>query len=353
MKRVSLAICDSNRLYCERLGEYLRNNLKLSFDITSFTDTQKLLEYLKNDEVSLLIISEKEFDNISQRTEVTNNVEAGDANEYHLMMRRIKNTIIVCNDEGQNRSSDENISYVSRLLPASEIVRQVIRICTESPEDFEGLSPKKSGKRCRVLGLYTPIPGCGQSLMSMNLGEVLSEEGRSILISFECFSPLSVLFDEEGSEDLMDLFYHAECNPESFSLHLERMKITKNGLDLIKPAMTPMQIREIDPGKVKELIRLLIEEAGYENVVLDITTLPEGFPDILAMCDVIYTIEGQGSADQRRISLYNQTILQSGYEQILEKTVKMSPPERGGREALKRSARELVKKGLEVTGLGA
>ena len=26
MKRVSLAICDSNRLYCERLGEYLRNN---------------------------------------------------------------------------------------------------------------------------------------------------------------------------------------------------------------------------------------------------------------------------------------------------------------------------------------
>lgn len=335
MKRVSLAICDSNRLYCERLGEYLRNNLKLSFEITSFTGTEMFLEYLKNDEVSLLIISEREYDEIRQR------------------LSGVKNIILLCENMAPGEALPSGIRCVSRLLPASEIIRQVIDICTESPDDFKGLSPQKSGKSCRVTGLYTPIPGCGQSLMSMNLGEALSEEGRSILISFESFSPLSVLFDEEGSEDLMDLFYHAECNPESFSLHLERMKIQKNGLDLVKPAMTPMQIREIDPGKVKELVRLLAEEAGYENVILDITALPDKFLEILALCDVIYTIEGRGSADSRRISLYNQTLLQSGYEQIMEKTVKCGPPEHGGREALKRSARELIKMGLEVTSLGA
>ncbi len=340
MKRVSLAICDSNSLYCQRLGEYLRNNLKLSFEITSFTETEMFLEYLKKDEVSLLIVSEREYDEIMKSSS-------------EGMTRQVKNIIVLCDNSAPDRAFPGNTRYVSRLLPASEIIRGVIDICTESPDDFRGLSLQKSGKKCRVTGLYTPIPGCGQSLMSINLGEVLSEKERSILISFECFSPLSVLFDEEGSEDLMDLFYHAECNPESFPLHLERMKIQKNSLDIIKPAMTPMQIREIDPVKVKELIRLLSEDAGYENVILDITALPERFLDILNMCDVIYTIEGQGSADSRRLSLYNQTLLQSGYEQILEKTVKCSPPDRGGKEALKRSAEDLLKRGLEVTGLGA
>ena len=38
MKKLKLAICDKDDIYCHRLDEYLRGNLKLSFDILSFTD---------------------------------------------------------------------------------------------------------------------------------------------------------------------------------------------------------------------------------------------------------------------------------------------------------------------------
>ena len=66
MKRAQLAICDSNRTYCERLSEYLRNSLNFSFEIISFTEGEKLLAHLENAEVSLLIISHRHYEDLGK-----------------------------------------------------------------------------------------------------------------------------------------------------------------------------------------------------------------------------------------------------------------------------------------------
>ena len=50
MGKVILAVCDRNRMYCERLQEYLRNHLKLSFELHAFTDVEKLLQFSKGNE---------------------------------------------------------------------------------------------------------------------------------------------------------------------------------------------------------------------------------------------------------------------------------------------------------------
>ncbi len=337
MKRAQLAICDSNRTYCERLSEYLRNSLNFSFEIISFTEGEKLLAHLENAEVSLLIISHRHYENLGKE----------------IPQERTKNIIVLVDDEDTTvPPGDERVRYVSRLLPASEIVRQVIDICTGRPEDFRGIVTRKTDRKCLVTGLYTPIPGCGQQALALSLGEALSGRGKSLLLSFEGFSPLTMLFDAEAKEDLMDLFYHADCNPESFPLHLERMRLNRKGLDIIKPAATPMQLREVTADRVKELISLLSEAAGYENVILDLREYPDSFFEILDLCDVIYMIEGTGSGDQRRISLYNQSLVESGFEDIPEKTVKCRPGDSTGPNG-QWNAGALIRQGLEVTGPGA
>jgi hypothetical protein len=338
MNRSVMAVCDSNRVYCERLQEYLRNNLKLSFEYVSFTDSERLLKYLESDEVSLLIISESEYRKIAVSS----------------FERQVKN-IIVLIDEELRAAEDESgtLKYVSRLLPAKEIVRQVISICTGSIQDFEGLSPKRSGRECRVIGFYTPVSGAGQTRMALSLGAGFAGEGKSILISFESFSPLSLEFGTDTDEDLTDLFYHADCNPQSIALHLERMLGHKGSLDLVPPARTSVQLKEITFDKVKNLIKLLSEEAGYEYVLLDLKDYPNGFLDILSMCDVIYTIVGTGQYDQHRISLYNQTLIENGYDEVIEKTIRCRAPERGQRQMSTGAVKMLIQQGREVAGLGA
>jgi hypothetical protein len=338
MNRSVMAVCDSNRIYCERLQEYLRNNLKLSFEYISFTDGKKLLEYLESSEVSLLIISESEY------------LGTGESS----FERSVKNIIVLKDDEvSRTEDEKETIRYVSRLLPASEIVRQVINICTGSIQDFEGLSPEKSGKKCRVIGLYTPVSGAGQTSMALSLGGGFAREGKSILLSFESFSPLSLEFGADTDEDMTDLFYHADCNPQSIALHLERMLGHKGALDLVPPARTSIQLKEITFDKVKNMIKLLSEEAGYEYVLLDLKDYPDGFLDILSMCDVIYTIVGSDKYDQHRISLYNQTLIENGFDEVIEKTVKCRAVERSQGQMSAGAVKNLMRQGLEVTGLGA
>ena len=46
MNRPLLAICDTERDYCRRLDEYLRDHLNLSFEICSFTDTEIFKEFV-------------------------------------------------------------------------------------------------------------------------------------------------------------------------------------------------------------------------------------------------------------------------------------------------------------------
>ena len=47
MNRPLLTICDTEKDYCRRLDEYLRDHLNLSFEICSFTDAEIFKEFVK------------------------------------------------------------------------------------------------------------------------------------------------------------------------------------------------------------------------------------------------------------------------------------------------------------------
>ena len=336
MKKTVLAICDSDAGYVMRLQEYLRNNLQLSFEIISFTESSKLIEYLGGNVVSLLIITSRELSKMDEEA----------------MERAVRNTIVLWDEEAPSAKEDKTVRYVSRLCPASEIVRKVIEICMERADDFNGLTHTGLTTGHKVIGLFTPISGCGQSELAISIGKELSSKGRSILVSFESFSRLSLQTEGSTKEDLTDLMYIAECNPDSFGLYLERMLIRMEGIDIVPPAGTAMQIKEINASKVKLLIDLLSEKGGYEYIILDLKEYPDGFLDILSGCDIIYTITGESDEEQQRIAMYNRTLIENGYEDVAEKTVKCRSLVRKVTAPAPVSAAALIQKGREVLELG-
>ncbi len=340
MSNMVLAVFDKSSFYCMRLAEYLRNNIKLTFDIQAFTQREEFLKFYENNRIPLLIISSECLKEM----------------EKEMSPERMKNVIILEEDPGYKDSGGimgDGAVHISKFLPAMRIVETVLELCVERAEDFTDLGIRSGAEKCRVVGFYTPLSGSGQTSLAVLMGEQLSGEGKSILLSFESFSSLTKSFGQESPEDITDLMYYAECERDKFSLYLERIKITKSGLDYIAPARTSMQIRELTGEKIKNLIDLLWSVGGYEYVLLDLKDYPEGFFEILGLCDVVYTIGRNNSADQYRMGKYNKVLCENGYESVIGKTVKCFFPE--GRSGLtyRRYIRELISEGREVQSVGA
>ena len=55
------AICDSQQNYVYKLTEYLNQKRAVPFQIVAFSSVEKFLEYEKNTEVELLLITEELF----------------------------------------------------------------------------------------------------------------------------------------------------------------------------------------------------------------------------------------------------------------------------------------------------
>lgn len=343
MSNVILTVCDSNRMYCERLQEYLRNNLKLSFDIHAFTDMEMLLRFSKEKEISLLVVSE----GILGRSNL-------DVRYEHF-----ENVIILDEEMGkyvpgeQTLFPNANVRHLSKYIPASQIAEGILEFCTSMAEGFSGLSINATPRNARVVGLFTPLSRSGQTMLTVKMGELLAREHKTIMLSFESFSALPSMFETESEEDITDLLYFADCERDKFCLYLEKIKKSRNGLDYITPARTAMQVKEITAAKIRELITLLAKEAGYEYVLLDLKEYPDGFFDILGMCDVVYTIVRNNSADHYRIGKYNSVLSENGYEQVITKTIKFLMPDVREGTGYNRYVEALLAQGQEVFSLGA
>ncbi|RKM58897.1 hypothetical protein D6855_12130 [Butyrivibrio sp. CB08] len=334
-----LAIFDQSEIYSMRLSEYLREHLKLAFEIQTFSVEEEFNSFLESEEVSLLVAS---------------SLAIQDSED--LIRKRCGSVMILEEEDFKGPSrwdQEDGFFHMSKFLPAGKVLEKILEVCMERPERFPDLGIKHEGNVCKVIGLYTPLSGSGQTTLAVQMGEQLSKNGKAILISFESFSALTKSFDSEALQDISDMMYYADCERDKFCIYLEKIKVRKYGLDYIAPAKTAMQIKEMGADKVRDLIALLAEEAGYEYVILDLKDYPDGFFEILNMCDVLYTINRNNSADQYRMGKYNRVLCENGYEDVLSKTIKCLFPDEKGGASYKRYVRELIEKGQGVLGLGA
>ncbi len=344
MNNLIMAVCDADRQYCIRLSEYLRSHLELSFNIQAFTEVSQLRSFTDEQVVSLLVSSDSFFDEFAKET---------------LESDRIKNVLVLeqTNSVGIKENEDEHfgatVHRMSKYVPASEVARKVLDICSMSAEDFEGLGMRGQESECRVIGFYTPISRSGQTTMAIRMGEKLSEMGKTLLLSFESFSSITGQFETDTGENIIDLMYYADCDRDKFCIYLEKMRLSKNGLDYIIPPVTSGEIRQINAIRLKELMKLLSEKGGYKYIILDLKDYPEDFGEILSMCDVVYTIGRNNSRDHYRIASYNKVLSQNGYDSVLASTIKVNLPDARDVNAYNSCIDSKLKEGMEVLTLGA
>ncbi len=338
MKKKYFAVCDGNEKYCRRLTEYLRDNLEFSFDYVSFTDAKLMDEFFNRRTPGLILISQECYGQLE---------EMGSLSKY-------KNAIVL--DEDMVTEEPDrlgiifdvgNLGRLGKYLPAKRIMDSVIWYCAEYPEEFRDIGLKPGRGQCSVHGFYTPLSRSGQTTLSQKVAEGLAMERRTVLICLDPYSPLNKMFGREPELDITDLLYLDDLNPGRFALNLERVKNSVNALDIIPPPKTMKQCREISNYQLTELIKHLSEDCGYRNIVIDLKDYSDDLFDILRSCDKVYTVTRLNDDDEYRMERYKKILLENGYEDVLNKTLKCCVPHIKNSEFYDMCVSSLVR-GVEV-----
>ena len=332
MTRPLLTLCDLDETYCGRLYEYLKENLILSFEIEAFTAIDILMDYAKDKETMLLLASETAFAEM-RKMNITG---------------MFKNILILdedssCLREEENCFGETCLEHTTKYQPAFRIVDTIVDLCARKADNFEGLGSRYGSDKGKIIGLFTPLPKCGQTSLALKFGENLSKIGRTVLLSFDSYSSLPIILGLNSEGNLTDLIYYSEGESSKFCIYLEKIKNTLGNLDIIPPARTAMHLKEIGYESLKHLIDLLIHDCGYENIILDLSEYPEGFFDILKLCDKLFTIVRPSGIDQYKVEMYEDVLRQNGYEDIIANTIKVSIPDIKDQNALSKFADELLR----------
>ena len=346
MKKVKFAICAEDTYYCTSLGEYLRYHLNEAFEIVYFTEVEAMEAYFRERVADLLLISDNCYRDLY--------------GQDHYLWERYKHVIVLDDEMGfdeegliESKGHNPDFMRLSMYLPAVKIVDSILGFCADRAGEFSGVGIRPKNGGCNILGFYTPLHRCGQTTLALKMGELLAKDKKTILISFESFSALGKMFGEEPEHDLTDLIYYYELEPGCFYLNYERIKKTVNGLDIIPPAGTAQQIKEIHPDVLSDVLKALHERCGYENILLDLTEYPDGFFDILSACNKVYTITRNTPEDTYRVDRFREILLGNGYEDVVSSNIRCSLPHIRNKKEYDEYVRELIDESPEELRRGA
>lgn len=301
MKRKILAVCDSETEYTNRMQEFLCTREELPFEVYAFTDTEKLEDSSKKEDIEILLISESDYSDKIKELPIQN--------------------IYVLNESGQ--TEDENVEQVGKYQSSEKILGQVLEFYSRRRDLPRKI---KKGAPANLIGVYSPVGRCLQTSFSLAMGQILAKKHKVLYLNFESFSGLGQMLQHDMQTDLADLLYYYNNTRERFRYRLESSLQTINGLYFIPPAASFLDMQSISEETWLELLTAIEDEGMFEYIVLDLSDCVQGLLELLRRCSMIYTILKEDNMAAAKLHQYEEYLEDMEYQDILDKTKKKKIP---------------------------
>lgn len=298
-----LAILDREEAYAYGLLEYFEQKDNLPFRVHIFTDTNRFIRYNKKEEIECLLVSESCYLKEIEESAIPH--------------------ILILSESG--KVLDGTLHHIDKYQSCEKIFREIITYYSEKSETLRG-SFRKTGKKMKVIAVYTPIGRCLQTTLAFTLGQVLGNFGKALYMNFEKYSGFSSLLRRNFDADISDLMYYFECSKEKLAYRIDSIVENVGGLDFVPPAEVFHNLTGVKNDQWLELFSEIEKCTEYEYLILDITDGMLNLWDILRYSDVIYTITKGDPMAIAKVSQYEKALEDSEYSGILEKTRKLSLP---------------------------
>ena len=304
MKKNIFAVCDLEVDYALNFMDYLNQKKNIPFEIQVFTAVENLIAYGKKTRIELLLISGR------------------------AMCREVRELDIgkiIILSEGVHSPELDTYPSVYKYQSSSEVIREVMECYGAEkktvPEQYTVLK-----KTTEMLGVFSPLGRCLKTSFALTLGQILAKERAVLYLNLEEYSGFEELMGRGFAHNLSDLLYYVRQDNQNLIHKMNSMVQSINNLDYVPPVQTPADIRSAAWKDWERLLQMISTESSYEVIVLDIGNgIDENF-QLLDLCKRIYMPVLSDAVSMCKIAQFENLVRIWDFPQILEKTVRISPP---------------------------
>ena len=291
MKRI-MAVYDVDPFYADRFAEFANNKEATPFTAVAFTSLSRLKTFAAQQPVELLLVGD-EVDLAELE-----GVEVG-------QMIRLSDT----------GAAKDGMPTVYKYQASDNVLREVMS-CYQVQD--QPILMTATGRRSRVLGVYSPIGRCGKTGFAITLGQVLARENKVLMLSLEEFSGLGALTGTVYSGGLSDLIYYYRQGAYS-GLRLGSVVYNWGGLDYVPPVTYAEDLGDVQGGELAGLLSRIADESAYEIILVDLGHFGQGVEKLLELCDVIYAPIREDTVSAAKLEEWKAYLTASGRERLWER----------------------------------
>lgn len=302
MKKQIFAILDLELTYACNLMEIFSDRRSIPFETLIFSNLESIGEYTKKHTIDLLLVS---------------------ARMMCEELRRMNIRKIMILSEGEILKEYEEYPSVYKYQASDHLVAEVMNYYASQADSQMSFFRRKQVK---LIGVYSPVGRCGKTAFALTLGQMLAKHQPVLYLNLEDYSGFAGLLGQESASDLSDVMYFVRQNKGSIAVKIHAAVQKLGNMDYISPAFSAGDLREIPSTDWVRFLEELENGSTYSTVLLDFGSGMQELFYMLSMCSRIYTPVCSDGAAKAKLEQYESLLKEMEYEDILEKTKKLTLP---------------------------
>lgn len=281
-RKHNLVIVDNDIDYVRQLEEALVPRLADRIEIHIITEEEYREAFFQEEQyIDLLMI---DYDNYGE----------------YLKEHVIKKTILMLPEIRFGMEIDDDVQVMMKYIPGKDVLKTITN--TYDQMDSNILDTHKNQKTTKIISVYSPIGGCGKSLISIGLSRKLQKLDQEVLLvgcdnmqSFAAFFEETSYADESLAEKLL-------CDAgDTYWTILDNIR--ERGCSYLKPFRK--YLRELGLNKTiwANMLSLIKKKRNFDYIVLDLgSSMDEDIKDILDISDEILMITEPNTISARKMN---------------------------------------------------
>ncbi len=299
MKKISVAVCDADKAYGERLGAWLSLERKGRLAGASFSSPGLFLEGAREEKPDIVLLGPGFWGEEEVR-------EAKEAWGKGTLWLRLHDGL----SKEKAPEWAKGLPAVEKYQPAPRLAREILAQFQEAGDARETFAARKE-----MIGVYSPGHSAWQTPFALTLAQALGRKERTLYVSFQECAGFCGWFGEEYQRDLLDVMYLCLENEGRAEECIGSAAYTMEGVDYIPPAEDGVCLGEISRQDYQRFVRLLAEKSGYDVVILDFGMMLPGFFGLLGECSKAYILTEGGELSDGPLQQFKRMAKRQGVEE--------------------------------------
>ncbi len=340
MRKISIAVCDTDKTYGQKLGEWISLEKGGRAFGSSFSTPESFLEFQKKGTVDIVLLGNGFWEEPAIAAQMEKALEEnetqkdtmqkkGMAAEKDLKKSQAKNTqkilwIYLKDSSVRQENSDltENFPVIGKYQPASRIVREIFYHYQKLGNQQEPAILSRE-----VLGVYSPEHSIWQTPFALTLAQALGQREKVLYVNFKECAGFAEWLQENYSRDLLDVMYLCLTGEGNIADCVGSAVYSMENFDYIPPANDSQCLGEVSSQDYLEFVKLLAEKSGYEVIILDLGMMVSGFFGLLEFCSKVYIPSETGELQENAWNHFKQIVARQENLRLEQKVAHLQLPD--------------------------